>query len=35
LGAKGYTVTGRDYAGGHDYLVWRGALGDALLALLK
>ena len=35
LEAKGYVVTGRDYAGGHDYLVWRGALGDALLALLK
>ena len=35
LRAKGYAVTGRDYAGGHDYVVWRGALGDALLALLK
>ena len=35
LDAKGYAVTGRDYAGGHDYLVWRGALGDALLALVR
>lgn len=33
LRAKGYDVSYREYAGGHDYLVWRGALGDALLAL--
>lgn len=33
LEAKGYDVTYRDYAGGHDYVVWRGALGDGLLAL--
>lgn len=33
LKAAGYAVTGRDYAGGHDYLVWRGALVDALLEL--
>ena len=34
LRAKGYDVSYRDYAGGHDYLVWRGALADALLALV-
>jgi len=33
LRAKGYAVTGRDYAGGHDYWVWRGALADALLSV--
>ncbi|MFG1480012.1 enterochelin esterase [Xanthobacter sp. V4C-4] len=33
LRAKGYDVSYREYAGGHDYLVWRGALADALLAL--
>lgn len=33
LKAKGYDVSYREYAGGHDYLVWRGALADALLAL--
>jgi len=31
--ARDYSVTYRDYAGGHDYLVWRGALADGLLAL--
>lgn len=31
--AKGYNVTYRDYAAGHDYFAWRGALGDGLLAL--
>jgi len=34
LRAKGYDVSYREYAGGHDYLVWRGALPDALLALV-
>lgn len=34
LRAKGYPVSYRDYAGGHDYFVWQGALGDALIALL-
>lgn len=34
LRAKGYDVSYREYAGGHDYLVWRGALADALLALV-
>ncbi|MER2279524.1 enterochelin esterase [Methylobacterium brachiatum] len=33
LKGRGYPVTGRDYAGGHDYLVWRGALADGLLAI--
>ncbi|CAM5771976.1 enterochelin esterase [Bosea minatitlanensis] len=33
LVARDYEVTYRDYAGGHDYLVWRGALADGLLAL--
>jgi enterochelin esterase-like enzyme len=33
LEAKGYAVIAREYAGGHDYLVWRGALSDGLLAL--
>lgn len=33
LVARDYDVTHRDYAGGHDYLVWRGALADGLLAL--
>ena len=31
--AKGYDVTYREYAGGHDYLVWRGALADGLIHL--
>lgn len=31
--ARGYSVTSREYAGGHDYFVWRGALADGLLAL--
>ena len=31
--ARGYPVHHREYAGGHDYLVWRGALADGLLAL--
>jgi len=31
--AKGYDVTYREYAGGHDYLVWRGALADGLIYL--
>lgn len=32
--AKGYDVSYREYAGGHDYFVWRGALADGLLALV-
>ena len=27
------TVFFREYAGGHDYAVWQGAIGDGLLAL--
>lgn len=33
LRLRGYDVTWRTYAGGHDYLVWRGALADGLIAL--
>ncbi|QCO17939.1 DUF3327 domain-containing protein (plasmid) [Azospirillum brasilense] len=33
LEAKGYEVTYRDYAAGHDRFAWRGALGDGLIAL--
>lgn len=33
LRAKGYDVSYREYSGGHDYFVWRGALADGLLAL--
>ena len=34
LEAKGYAVTYREYAGGHDYLYWRCSLADGLLALV-
>ena len=33
LRLKGYDVGWRAYVGGHDYLVWRGALADGLIAL--
>lgn len=33
LRMKGYSVDWRAYAGGHDYLVWRGALADGMIAL--
>jgi enterochelin esterase family protein len=33
--SRGYAVTFAEYAGGHDYLVWRGALADALLDMWK
>lgn len=33
LQAKGIPVTYRDYAGGHDYLVWQGVLPEGLIAL--
>ncbi|MGE8319312.1 MAG: enterochelin esterase [Comamonas sp.] len=35
LRAKGYAVTQREHATGHDYLHWQGALGCGLVALLK
>ncbi|AUG52585.1 esterase [Thalassospira marina] len=33
LHARNYDVQYREYAGGHDHFVWRGVLGDGLLAL--
>ncbi|MGP9670401.1 hypothetical protein ACT3S9_03660 [Pseudoalteromonas sp. AOP31-A2-14] len=33
LKVKGYDVSYREYAGGHDYLVWQGTLIDGLFAL--
>jgi enterochelin esterase family protein len=33
LVARGYAVTHCEYAAGHDYVAWRGVLGDGLLAL--
>jgi enterochelin esterase-like enzyme len=35
LRAKGYEVQYREFAGGHDYLTWRGSLADGLLALAQ
>jgi enterochelin esterase-like enzyme len=32
--AKGYEVHFQEFAGGHDYLSWRGTLADGLIALL-
>jgi len=32
--AKGYDVHYREFASGHDYLNWRGTLGDGLITLL-
>jgi enterochelin esterase family protein len=34
LRARGYDVRHREFASGHDYLHWRGSLGDGLAALL-
>ena len=34
LRAKGYTVDFQEFAGGHDYLGWRGTLADGLMALM-
>ncbi|WP_170295337.1 enterochelin esterase [Paracoccus aestuariivivens] len=33
LRLRGYDAAWREYAAGHDYLVWRGALADGLIAL--
>jgi enterochelin esterase family protein len=33
LEAKGYSIVYSEYAGGHDYLNWRGSLADGLIAL--
>jgi enterochelin esterase family protein len=33
LRIKGNPVIWRDYGGGHDWLVWRGALAEGLIAL--
>jgi len=32
--AKGYEVHFQQFAGGHDYLSWRGTLADGLIALM-
>jgi enterochelin esterase family protein len=34
LQAKGYPVHYAEYAGGHDYLYWRGSLADSLIAIV-
>ena len=34
LQAKGYEVQFHEFAGGHDYLTWRGTLADALIFLM-
>ncbi|MCI0659976.1 MAG: DUF3327 domain-containing protein [Acidobacteria bacterium] len=35
LRAKGYEVHYREFAGGHDFLSWRGSLADGLLSLTR
>jgi hypothetical protein len=35
LRAKGYEVHYREFAGGHDFLSWRGSLADGLLSLAR
>jgi enterochelin esterase-like enzyme len=35
LRAKGYEVHFQEFAGGHDYLSWRGTLADGLIALMN
>ncbi len=32
--AKGYEVHYQEFAGGHDYLSWRGTLADGLILLI-
>ena len=32
--AKGYEVHFQEFAGGHDYLSWRGTLADGLIVLM-
>jgi enterochelin esterase-like enzyme len=34
LTARGYDVSYREYAGAHEYISWRGTIGDGLIALL-
>jgi enterochelin esterase family protein len=34
LDGKGYEVAYREFAGGHDYVAWRGTLSDGLIALI-
>jgi len=34
LRARGYEVSYREFAGGHDQLTWRGSLADGLIALI-
>jgi len=34
LQAKSYKVIYSEYAGGHEYLNWRGSIADALIALI-
>jgi len=33
LKAKGYPIVYSEFAGGHEYLNWRGSLADGLIAL--
>ncbi len=35
LQAKGVPTNYQEYSGGHDYIIWRGALSDGLLALFQ